>query len=134
VTHDWARPIVPGKRLIKLLKNQNPRGGCSSLDLNIFGRRKVNVATRFEPMFPFVDQDAGFAINDIDEKLVVAGVAVALPIAFECDENLGKARTHCRRDEDVANGLLPTRQMAVNESAGCQKSVAPADNIPSESK
>jgi hypothetical protein len=85
-------------------------------------------------MFPFVDQDAGFAINDIDEKLVVAGVAVALPIAFEGDEDLGKARTHGRRDQDVANGLLPARQIAVNESAGCQKSVAPANNIASEAK
>ena len=122
------------KRLVKFLKNQNARRGGAALDLDVFCRRKVNVAAGLEPMLSFVDQDASFAVDDIEKKLVVAGVTLALAIAFEGDENLGKARSHGGRDEDVANSLLPARQVAMNESAGCQESVAPADNVASEAK
>jgi hypothetical protein len=85
-------------------------------------------------MFPFIDEDAGFAIDDVNKKLVVSGVALALAIAFESNQDLRKARTHGGRNEDVANGFLPARKVSVNESAGCQQGVAPAHDVASEAK
>src|SRR5262249_29528011 len=109
------------KGLIRLLKNQNARASRAAFDLNIFCGRKVNVTPGLEAMPPFIDQNTGFALNEIDEVLVVPGVALALAVAFERDEDLRKPRAHRRRDEDIANGLLPAGQIAMNEPARRQQ-------------
>src|ERR1044071_3750683 len=70
-----------------------------------------------------VDKDSGGPFDKINEILIVAGVALAFAILLDSDEDLGEAGTHGRRDQDIANCLIPSGQSAVNEAAGRQQGV-----------
>src|SRR5260370_8729871 len=54
LAHDGVRLSVPCKRFVKLLKNQN--AGCSPapLDFDVFGRRKINIASAIQRIFPSI--------------------------------------------------------------------------------
>src|SRR5439155_18293704 len=111
------------KRFVKLLKNQNSCRGRPTLYLDVLSWRKVNVTTCLEPVFSFVDENAGLAVDHVNKKLVSSGVPLALAVAVEGDKDLREARAHGGRNEDVADCLLRAREIAVNESAGCKQCV-----------
>ena len=134
MAHDRTRLNMACQRLVKFLKNQNAGRGTAALDLDVFCRRKVNVAAGFEPMLSFVDQDAGFAIDDVNKELISAGVALAFTVAFQRDEDLRKAGAHRGGNQNVAYRLLPTGQVAMNKTVRREQRVAAGDNVSSKTE
>jgi hypothetical protein len=102
--------------------------------LNILAGGQIDEAAGFETVPPLIEQDAGAAVQEVNEILVGARVAVALAIVLERNQHLRKAGAHRGRDQDVADSLLPARQLTGHKPAGCQQRVQVFNDAACETK
>ena len=85
-------------------------------------------------MSALIQQNAGSAFHEIDEILIRAGVAHALTVALEGDEQLGEARAHGRGYQHMAYSLLPAGEIARHKTARGQQRVTLSDDVSGKAK
>ncbi len=134
VANQGGGPAGSRQRLILFLENQNPRGGGSALELNIFACGQIDKTAGLQTMPSLLEHDAGQAFQDVGKILIDARVAQALALLLQRDEHLGKARAEGRGDENIANRLLPARQVAGDKAAGSEQGVALLNDVAGETE
>src|SRR6266853_121769 len=122
------------QRFIGFLEDQNTRRWTAALELDVHAGGEIDIAAGLQPVSALIQQNAGSAVDDINEILIGAGIAHALTVALVGDEKLRKARAHGRGYQHMAYGFLPAGEIARHKTAGGQQRVALSDDVSREAK